>query len=113
MPNLIIQTNKGERINYDKILFLCPSKHGFQKNEFCVVAILDTDNKANNKVELFNGTKKEVDHWLKWFDHEVSIPTEQDSFWVLKYPEMSRIHKGVRRSLDDPDWEAIYNASIS
>lgn len=95
MPNLMIRTNNGGRINYDKILFIATS-HCAKPSERTVVAILDTNNKANNKEILFEGTKKEVTEWYKWFDSELRVPTDPKSGWVMKYPEKSRSVNGIR-----------------
>lgn len=99
MPNLMIETNDGGRINYDKILFISTS-HCAKPTQRVIVAILDTANKANNKEILFEGSRNEVADWYKWFDSELNVPTDPKSVWVMRYPEKSRSVNGIRTVFD-------------
>ena len=83
IQKIIIKAQNGSRIPYDKTLAISPTQCG--SNNFAIVAIFDTNNKAHPKDVLFRGTKEECNKWLDWFDNQL-ILAQQLSFAILDYP---------------------------
>ena len=83
--NIMIKSQDGSRIPYSNILSISPTRCGSGPNDFAIVAIFNTDNKAHPKDILFTGTEKECSDWLDWFDNQL-ILTQQLSFAILDYP---------------------------
>ena len=86
-PNIVIKAQDGSRIPYSNILSISPSRCGSGANDFAIVAIFDTENKAHPKDVLFTGTEQECNEWLMWFDEQLGQVIPDGSTAVLRYPE--------------------------
>ena len=83
--NIMIKAQDGSRIPYSNILSISPTRCGISLDEFAIVAIFNTNNKAHPKDVLFTGTEKECNEWLEWFDNQL-ILAQHLNFAILDYP---------------------------
>ena len=97
--NIMIKAQNGSRIPYDKILSISPTRCGSEPNDFAIVAIFNTDNKAYPKDILFQGTEEECNKWLDWLDGELKIDFPENAIYTLEYPEKSIWLHGRRISV--------------
>ena len=98
-PNIVIKAQNGSRIPYDKLLSISPTRCGSGPNDFAIVAIFDTDNKAYPKDVLFQGTKEECNEWLEWLDEELRKPFKGTA--ILDYPRRSITSLGTQLYEDE------------